>query len=461
MKKRPIGLSPLNFGLACACLVAWVSAEAVVTVKARRTCNPPPVYPISSGYFWPAGTTVKVEIDDAWEQDDRDALADGAQKWDSLKTSDCSFVTFTNFAARHFTDYYSDPPANTFWFQKADPETGYNGNVIFNRGGTPLRIVSARDKIGPTVANIVNKTYFVYLGSHELGHTFSLLDCLCSNNCNCYGEDGLSIMAGSSSNNASYNTRGPQSCDVVSIRTVYCPTPTPTPTPAHCPPPPYCLEGPDGGSCGIPVDWCRYPDNEGCPDNYAALSCCCVFLGSPVLVDVSGDGFALTNATAGVNFDLNSDGAAEHLSWTATGSDDAWLALDRDGSGTIDNGGELFGNFTPQPEPPKGQQRNGFLALAEFDKPEKGGNSDGLIDSRDSIFSSLRLWQDTNHNGVSEPGELHTLPESGLKSVDLDYKESKRTDDYGNRFRYRAKVRDARGTQLGRWAWDVFLVSGR
>lgn len=179
------------------------------------------------------------------------------------------------------------------------------------------------------------------------------------------------------------------------------------------------------------------------------------------MVDVSGNGFDLTDGPNGVEFDLIGDGVLKRHSWTKANSDDGWLALDRNGNGRIDNGTELFGTATLQPAPTSGTEKNGFLALGQYDLPQNGGNGDGLINDLDGIFSALHLWQDLNHNGISEASELRPLTQVGLKTLELNYRTSKKLDRYGNEFRYRAKVKDETGAQLGRWAWDVFLLSGQ
>lgn len=101
---------------------------------------------------------------------------------------------------------------------------------------------------------------------------------------------------------------------------------------------------------------------------------------------------------------------------------------------------------------------NGFNALALYDGPGYGGNFDGKINQKDAVFSRLRLWQDKNHNGVSESCEMFSLTDLGLNEIDLKYRLSRKTDEFGNQFRYRSKIRNSRTADIGKWAWDVFLV---
>lgn len=180
---------------------------------------------------------------------------------------------------------------------------------------------------------------------------------------------------------------------------------------------------------------------------------------SPIIVDTKREGFHLTPASGGVRFDIRADGHPIQIAWTAAGFSNGFLALDRNHNGIIDDGTELFGNFTQQP---KSSTPNGFLALAEFDKPENGGNGDGIIDEHDAVFSHLVIWIDENRDGISQPAELHTLPEMGIYSLTFQYKQSMRLDEFGNLFRYKANVNpgvNGGDSDPGRWAVDVFLTT--
>ncbi|MES2205505.1 MAG: hypothetical protein V4525_01765 [Pseudomonadota bacterium] len=89
------------------------------------------------------------------------------------------------------------------------------------------------------------------------------------------------------------------------------------------------------------------------------------------------------------------------------------MVLDRNGNGTIDNGTKLFGDSTPIPGGTKAN--NGLQALSYLDS-----NSDGKITSADTQFSQLKVWRDSNQDGISQAAELQTLSAAGVASINLN-----------------------------------------
>lgn len=137
---------------------------------------------------------------------------------------------------------------------------------------------------------------------------------------------------------------------------------------------------------------------------------------TPLILDLKGDGIELTSHKDGVNFDLNGDGKVDQTAWTNGGSDDAFLVLDKDGNGEIDSGKELFGD--------QNGAENGFLELSKYDS-----NNDGKVDANDEVYSQLQTWQDANHNGKVDDGELKSLVDSNVKSVSTGF--TKEYDETG------------------------------
>jgi hypothetical protein len=128
----------------------------------------------------------------------------------------------------------------------------------------------------------------------------------------------------------------------------------------------------------------------------------------PIIFDLGAPGLAFSGLADGVTFDINADGVADQMAWTA--HEDGILALDLDGSGTIDNGTEIFSPWFGG-----GSYASSLAALATLDS-----NGDGLIDNGDAGFSSLKVWQDLDHDGTSDAGELTSLADLGITGINLE-----------------------------------------
>lgn len=214
--------------------------------------------------------------------------------------------------------------------------------------------------------------------------------------------------------------------------------------------PPPTGEGECPGVTQTDIDECEAIWGPGAWD---PVFCMCRNPNTPLIVDVDGNGFDLTSSSDGVSFDFRGGGSPVQTGWTSAGSDDAFLVLDRNGNGRIDDGTELFGNFTPQPP---SSVPNGFAALERYDLRANGGDGDGRITAADPIFRDLRLWVDQNHDGRSQRRELLSLKSAGVESLGLRYHESRRGDEHGNQFRFFSRVRmDDHGL---RFMADVFFA---
>ncbi len=159
-------------------------------------------------------------------------------------------------------------------------------------------------------------------------------------------------------------------------------------------------------------------------------------------LDLYGDGIEIRAADGQVLFDHNGDGVRIDTGWL--GPDDGWLALDRNGNGTIDNGGELFGVDTVKADGTKAT--DGFDALRDLDS-----NNDGVFDSKDNRFAEVRIWRDLNQDGVSQskagvvntdlmarpalmkgPDELNVLDDYDITSLGLNGLAGRAGPGHGN-----------------------------
>lgn len=152
--------------------------------------------------------------------------------------------------------------------------------------------------------------------------------------------------------------------------------------------------------------------------------------------------FPLTTRENGVPFDLDADGSLEQVAWTQPNTATAFLAIDKNENGEIDNGLELVGNRVLE------GAANAIQALSKLPQSQDDAQQGGAawINDQDPVYEKLLLWTDTNHNGISEGNELRKASEV-LTRIGLGYAAFHQTDDYGNLFRFQgwAEVRTAPG----------------
>ncbi len=124
--------------------------------------------------------------------------------------------------------------------------------------------------------------------------------------------------------------------------------------------------------------------------------------------------------------------ARHQISWLNT--EQYMFLVKPNKKGRVEGVDEMFGDNTRGPD--KDFSANGFLALAKFDS-----NEDGLINSKDAVFKSLRLWKDKNFDGIGTANELVSLEQMQVKNIDLNYDPGfYERDAHGNETVYKSVI---------------------
>ena len=312
--------------------------------------------------------------------------------------------------------------------------TQCNIEVRADKGVQTARWDSSTQRIlvNPTSAQTWSANEARHIFTHELGHGLGLANVPASTGCS--QSDTIMFETIDPTQNFSCS---PTECDKTATQNQYAPLPVSPPPPETCQPTAGC------------VSWSEF-----------TCTCDDVFFleghqpSTPILLAVgASSSYPLVGPGDGVRFDLNADGSAERTGWTRADDPIGFLVLDRNHNGMIDNGRELFGNYTPL----EGDQtaQHGFEALAAWDEPAVGGNGDGWIDAADAVWPSLQVWIDSNHDGFSQPEELSALASLDITRISTTALLEGRRDQFGNEFRLR-------GTFIisdhPRWAYDVFFA---
>lgn len=355
------------------------------------------------------------------------------EKWNTANTQNSSNVKFTevsggasNMRVSAGSAPNGKPAGTTVAVTGVDnAATGADTKIDINNR-------SFYDPAQPGYGNAIEKATL-----HEIGHTMGIkspTEDTCANQ-----TSGGSVMNCSSGVNDQNNLTATNvgSCEQDTLR------------------PYYQAGGPFMGFGGGGEDPCEFgctpgyepiPPGESCHSEATLDQCGCCATFSPIIINLTGNQTRMSDVVGGVVFDINGLNHMFRIGWPLIPSEDAWLARDVDGNGSIDSGAELFGNATRlRSRRPAG---NGYHALADLDV-----NVDGIIDAADPVFAELLLWTDLNRDGLSAPDEL--LPfGSRFTGIETDARESRRRDGYGNVFRYRARVHAVDGSFW--YSYDVY-----